>query len=159
MRREKTLRVVVLRCISGVEDGEASSSKEHHIDTVISHTWHTSRRKKFRALSFQNSICFSLAHVVSLLTGALVSTFAALQVLFFFTDGMMRASQVSVVQQSHSVNYLGSCINTSARDGASPPVAHKTSHCDGSTRDAAKASAQAVLSILVQRRSQMRDTW
>ena len=63
------------------EDGEASSSKGHHIDTIISHTWHTSWRKKFGALSFQNSICFSLAHVVSLLTGALVSTFAALQVL------------------------------------------------------------------------------
>ena len=78
--------------------------------------------------------------------------------LFFF-HRRRDEGKSSVVQQSHSVDYLGSCINTSARDGASPPVAHKTSHCDGSTRDAAKASAQAVLSILVQRRSKMRATW
>ena len=61
----------------------------------------------------------------------------------------MKREVKCMIHHSQLHNYLGSCINTSARDGASPPVAHKTSPCDCSTRDAAIASAQTVLCILV----------
>ena len=43
-----------------------------------------------------------------------------------------------VVSKSRSANYVVSFINTSARDGATPPVSYKTLDCDGSTTDAAK---------------------
>ena len=56
------------------------------------------------------------------------------------------------------LNYLGSWVKTSDRDGMSPSVMH-TSACDGSTNDPAKDTAHTVLNILVQRRSHTKAIW
>ena len=52
--------------------------------------------------------------------------------------------------------YRGSCVSTSARDSASPPVWH---HKPLLGRDAANEMAQEMLSIRVQRVSQTRAAW
>ena len=52
-------------------------------------------------------------------------------------------------------SYLGSPSNKSARSGLSPSVRHQVVFRAGSTRDAAKETAEHTASILVQRRSHM----
>ena len=77
--------------------------------------------------------------------------------LCFFLDTNERKRSCQVALQR---NYRGSCANRSASPGAVPPVWHQVSHhLDGSTREAAKATAHVVASMRVQRRSQAHETW
>ena len=57
------------------------SSEVDHIDTFVSHTWSTPRRKKFLALSFL--FCFLSAYATSWFIGLVVSVLGALRVLSF----------------------------------------------------------------------------
>ena len=78
---------------------------------------------------------------------------------FFFWERETGMKQ-SATPVHHTPTYTrGSSAKRSARSGAPPSVRQTVSHCtDGSTKDAAKAAAQTVESILVRRLSQARIT-
>ena len=65
----------------GTSESYNLSSQVDHIDSFLSHTWRTPKKKKFLALSFHFG--FFWAYAVSLLTGVVVSTLGGLGLLFF----------------------------------------------------------------------------
>ena len=85
--RGSPLRVVLRRGGRIFENSEGTaeshdlSSEVDHIDTFVSHTWSTPRRKKFLPLSFH--FCFLSAYATSWFIGLVVSVLGALRVLSF----------------------------------------------------------------------------
>ena len=71
----------VFETSEGTAESYDLSSQVDHIDTFVSHTWRTPRRKKFTTLSLHFG--FPLAYACSLLGGCVVSMLGALRLLFF----------------------------------------------------------------------------
>ena len=75
---------------------------------------------------------------------------------FFFCDKEMKGQSVQCSEtKAECHSYLGSPSNKSARSGLSPSVRHQVVFRAGSTRDAAKETAEHTASILVQCRFHM----
>ena len=80
----------------GTAESYNLSLQVDHIDSFVSHTWRTPKKKKFLALSFHFG--FFWAYVVSLFTGVVVSTLGGLGLLLFVESDSVSAPLWSVTR-------------------------------------------------------------